>query len=214
VSRRGDDYDEMSDDLGVPTASAAGSAGEQDDVARFLVEMRALGEGDPPAPSAELAALLSGATPLRTRRPLYRVAARSALVAAACIVALVVAAASHSLPQPAQRVVSDFVDVLTPFEIAPDHTIAPSLTPSPTPTRTKPVVGPPADESSPGGSDDGTSSGGGSDDGTSSGGGSDDGTSSGGGSDDGATSGSGSDDGTSSAPRTSGDGEVREAGDD
>jgi hypothetical protein len=206
MSRHSDEYDEMK-----MHAGSSRRSGDQDEVARFLADLRALGQGEPPTPSPELAALLGGATPLRTRRRPYRVALRTALVAAALVTGLVVAAEQHSLPQPAQRVVSDVVDVLTPFEIAPGKSI-----PTPTPTRVAPVVEP-SDETSEPGDDRNRVPGGGSDDGSTSG--SDDGTRSGSnGSDDGSRSGSddgsggGSDDGASSAPSAGGTGE-RESGD-
>jgi hypothetical protein len=216
VSGPSDEYDEMSSHVGVPGAPPAG---DQDDVARFLVELRALGEGQPPTPSPELAALLGGATPLQPRRrpASYRIAARGGLAAAALIAALVAAAANHDLPQPAQRVVSNVVDVLTPFRIAPAHEV-----PTPSPTPSHPVIVPGGDESSgPGGEssgpgDESSAPGEGSDEGIGTRGGGGDGA----GSDDGAGStggdGAGSDDGagsaggaggavTTSAPRTSGE---------
>ncbi len=188
MSRDSDEHDEMTIHVGGLGTSLTG---DQDDVARFLGELRALGEGEPPAPSPELAALLGGASLLRARRPSYRIAARGGLVAAAVVAALVIAAANHDLPQPAQRVVSNVVNDLTPFEIAPRKHVAPTPTPSPTPTlrRPRPAVAPSEDGSSaPGGEDRSRSEDG------SGGAGSDDGAGAGGG---------GSDGGPSSAPRSS-----------
>jgi hypothetical protein len=216
VNGPSDEHDEMTDHVGVPSAPATGDQSEQDEVARFLVELRMLGEGAPPAPSPELAALLGGAVALepRRRRPHYRVALRSAVVAAAVVSALVVAAANHDLPQPAQRVVSNVVNVLTPFQIGPDNrgTLTPTFTPQPA----RPAA-PPGDDSSGPGEDrpggDGTRSRG-SDDGAG-GGGADDGAASGdaGGSAGGPGSeGGGSDGAATSAPGTGGSGGV-ESGD-
>jgi hypothetical protein len=94
------------------------------------MDLRALGETEPPTPSAEVAALIAGAPRPALRHPYRRAAARVALVAAAVLAGLVVAAANHGLPQPAQRVVSNFVNDLTPFEIGPDRQ---TTDPPPTP---------------------------------------------------------------------------------
>ena len=226
MSRFSDDFDDM-DAQGV-RHGAGDVLGAADEVTRFLTELRALGDGPPPTPSAELAALLGGATPLFGRRALVRTAVRTGAIAAILLGVLVVAAASHSLPSPAQRVVSNVVNVLTPFHIGTDHpqpmiepprpsdkptpTQLPSPSPSPTPTRprtTAPVVGGEDDgrngggDGRPGSGDDGRGVGGGDDAGRSSSGvnegGSDDGGARAGGSD----GGGGSDDGPSSSPRTS-----------
>jgi hypothetical protein len=93
---------------------------DQGEVVRFLMELRALGETEPPTPSLEVATLLAGGEHVTRRHRYRRVAARAALVAAAIVVGLIVAAATHGLPQPAQRMVSNVVNVLTPFEIGPD----------------------------------------------------------------------------------------------
>jgi len=230
MSHFSDDFDDMNAP-GVRSGAGGtigGSAGTGDDVTRFLTELRALGDGPPPSPSAELAALLGGATPLVDRRVLVRTVLRSAAIAAILLGVLVVAAANHSLPAPAQNVVSNVVNVLTPFHIGsnqpqpliepprpsdkptPTHRPSPSHSPTPThPRATPPVVGGQDDGRNDGGGDgsrsgdDGRGAGGGGDSsrtrGSRESGGSDDRSGSGGGSDDGA----GSDDGHSSSPRTS-----------
>lgn len=114
----------------------AGNSQEPDEVARFLVELRALGDGPAPAPAPAVAALIGGAVPLRSHS-LRRTAARAALVAAAVLAALVAAAANHSLPQPAQRVVSNVVNNLTPFDIDPNHAPTTPTPPPPKPTDTR-----------------------------------------------------------------------------
>ena len=113
---------EMGDD------TIADNAHEPDEVARFLIALRALGEAPAPAPTQAVAALIGGAVPLRRHRH-HRAAVRAAIVAAAVLAALVGAAANHSLPQPAQRVVSNVVNDLTPFDIGPGPA-APPATPS------------------------------------------------------------------------------------
>jgi hypothetical protein len=203
VSRHGDEQDEMSIPPGQPQSQGAG---DQDEVARFLLELRALGEGEPPPPSPELAALIGGATLLRPRhRRAVRYALRSGIVAAAIVGALVVAAANHDLPQPAQRVVSDFVEVLTPFQISPNQHVAPTPPPTHAPSKQGPVPGE-DDSSSPGGEDgratptdsEDTSPGGSED------GGASDGSGYGGGSENGA-GGGGAERESSSAPHTPGE---------
>lgn len=123
MSPRDDDLYEMS------------GVDERVGVAQFLTELRALADVPAPEPSAELAALLGGATPLGPRRRLRRaVVVRTLVVAAAVVAALVLAAAGHRLPAPAQRLVSTVVDTLTPFTIGPDgrhHAPAPVPLPSP-----------------------------------------------------------------------------------
>jgi hypothetical protein len=116
-----------------------GNAQDPDEVAGFLLALRALGEGTPPEPGPQLAALLGGAVPMRSHHHRRRVL-RGAGVAAALVAALVGAAANHSLPQPAQRVVSNLIDNLTPFHIGPGSTPqvpTPSETPEPEPGRTR-----------------------------------------------------------------------------
>jgi hypothetical protein len=148
VTRYGDGYDEMT--RGLDEHGALSTGGAPDDVTQFLTELRLLGIGEPPEPSAEVAALL-GAPPSLTRRRATRVLVRSGLAAAALVIAVVAAAANHDLPQPAQRVVSNVVNVLTPFEIAPRKaspptppTVVPSVpraavptTPAPHPRATR-----------------------------------------------------------------------------
>jgi hypothetical protein len=119
VSPPGDEHDEMTDGLGARRTAGGQPAAGDDDITHFLTELRALGDGPAPEPSRELAALLAGAHPFFARRMLVQVALRTALVAALIIGLLVAAAANHSLPQPAQKVVSHVVNVLTPFHIDP-----------------------------------------------------------------------------------------------
>lgn len=110
---------------------------EPDDVARFLVALRSLGDAPAPAPAPAVAALIGGAVPIRSRA-MRRAALRAGLGAAAVLAVLVGAAANHSLPQPAQRVVSNFVNDLTPFDIAPNQPPAAPTTPTPaSPHRTQ-----------------------------------------------------------------------------
>lgn len=102
-----------------------------DPVQEFLGEMRRLAAGSAPEPSAELSAVLSGATPLPTapRRlrdvplPPHRVRRHPLLTAAAVAVValalLVTGAATHHLPAYAQRLVSRVVNTVTPFHIDP-----------------------------------------------------------------------------------------------
>lgn len=219
MSRFSDEYDEMTDGQGV-RRGAGGAAAAGDDVTRFLTEMRALGEVPAPEPSAELAALLAGATPMTLyRRRALRVVLRTAVVAALMLSALVVAAANHSLPRPAQRVVSNVVNDLTPFHIDSDRSgpgVVPPM-PSDKPTnRIRPTAPTrPAHPSStaPAGEDDTSGSGGegGGDDGSarpSRSRSEDDGSGSGPGSDDGVGGG----DDRASSPRTSSSGTRR--GDD
>ncbi|MGN6609791.1 MAG: hypothetical protein ACTHMS_22615 [Jatrophihabitans sp.] len=134
--------------------STGTSADDVDDaVLRDAVAvLRALADGPAPEPSPQVAALLEGGAavvPLRRRpRPV-----RSVGLAAAAIVALTTGlAATHTLPTPAQRFVSDVVDRLTPFDIAPPHPSphvtttpdgrpsSPASTPPPTASPTSPVA--------------------------------------------------------------------------
>jgi hypothetical protein len=134
----------------VEADEAAGAA-----VARFVTEMRALGEGPAPVPSPELAAILGGASShrlLSRRRPARR-AQRSRRVLAYATAAAVmvgtagVAAANDTLPQPAQRVVSRVVNMLTPLHIDPSRPAKPVEPPRPSPIRTAPAVPPQVDDS-------------------------------------------------------------------
>jgi hypothetical protein len=129
VTRSGDGYDEMT--RGLDEHGRSSTPGVPDDLTLFLHELRLLGNVEPPEPSDEVAALLGAPRSLASRRAL-RVLMRSGLVAAALALVLVAAAASHSLPQPAQRVVSHVVNVLTPFQITPRKATQP-LVPAPPP---------------------------------------------------------------------------------
>lgn len=111
-------------------------------VSQFLAELRHFADEPAPPPSAELAAVFAGATSLTAtalapRRPDRGRRRRNALLAAAVSVAAVsvtgVAAANDTLPQPAQRVVSSWVNDLTPFHIDeshahPSHAVVPPAT--------------------------------------------------------------------------------------
>lgn len=130
MSGPGDDYDDMMDGPGVRGEAGGRAVAGDDEVTRFLTELRALGDGPAPEPSPELAALLGGATPILARRAAVRIVVRTVAVAAVVLGVLVLAAANHSLPSPAQRVVSDVVNVLTPFDITD-----PSTSPAPIPPR-------------------------------------------------------------------------------
>jgi type IV secretory pathway VirB10-like protein len=147
MSPSDDDLYEMS---GVDKIGAAGNVsggpvpGETAAVTRFLTELRALGEAPAPTPTPELAALLDGAVQLAlVRRHVRRALVRVALVAAAIIVAMTVAAANHSLPQPAQRMVSNVVNELTPFHIDPALPATGPVPPPPPTHRPAPSPKPP-----------------------------------------------------------------------
>lgn len=118
-----DDYDGMNelDDVGAGFERPGGPVTEDASaVTRFLAELHSLGEGPVPAPTPELQAMFDGASsapPRRPRRPRAPLVRRAALVAAAAVIGTTTAAANHTLPQPAQRVVSDVVNTLTPFHI-------------------------------------------------------------------------------------------------
>ncbi|MEO8889315.1 MAG: hypothetical protein ABI429_08540 [Jatrophihabitantaceae bacterium] len=101
---------------------AAAASGEAAVVTQFLTDLRTLGQGPVPTPSAELAAVIGAAESLvarRRHRALGLVVRRLALTAAAVLVAMTALAANHSLPAPAQRVVSNVVNTITPFHIDP-----------------------------------------------------------------------------------------------
>jgi hypothetical protein len=138
VTRSGDGYDEMT--RGLDEHGRSSTPGVPDDLTLFLHELRLLGNVEPPEPSDEVAALLGAPHSLAARRAL-RVLVRSGLVAAALALVLVAAAASHSLPQPAQRVVSHVVNVLTPFQITPRKATEPLV---PAPPRVVPTTSAPA----------------------------------------------------------------------
>jgi hypothetical protein len=92
-------------------------------LAAFVEQLRGLAEGPVAEPSVELAALLAGpnaeVAPLRRRRRLTL--NRLAAAAAAVIIVVGGAAAQRELPEPAQGVVSDVVDQLTPFHVDEWH---------------------------------------------------------------------------------------------
>lgn len=138
----GDDRDEMGsvneisgDAPGGPAAPGTAA------VTLFLTELRDLGRGPAPEPSAELAALLGGATPISRATTGHRGAVghlrharRVALIAAAAAAVLIltgVGAAHHALPGPAERLVSTVVNTITPFHITdrPPHSLAPASPP-------------------------------------------------------------------------------------
>lgn len=87
---------------------------EYADVVQALGALRDVVPSEAPAPSPELAALLSGGTvtPLRRRHGV----AVAAAVAAAAVALTSVAAAANVLPEPAQRLFSDFSHKYLPFE--------------------------------------------------------------------------------------------------
>ncbi|HEV7205178.1 MAG TPA: hypothetical protein VGN18_11245 [Jatrophihabitans sp.] len=144
----------MSDVGRIGQAPAAGDPGaaESAAVTRFLDDLRSLGEGPAPEPSPELAALLAGVPTLAAaRRHRPRIVRRVALIAAAVVAGTTLAAANHQLPAPAQRVVSNVVNDLTPFHIDNPHPVPTPTTPAVTPTpTTKPPthVAPPPERSS------------------------------------------------------------------
>lgn len=126
-----DDYsDDMSgvDNISAGPGRPAGQNSDTAAVTRFLADLRSLGEAPAPPPTRELEAIFAGATPLRSRRRYGRIARRAILIAAAVVAALVAAAANHTLPAPAQRVVSNVVNSVTPFHIGgpPGNTPMPS----------------------------------------------------------------------------------------
>lgn len=96
-------------------------------VTQFLAELRQFADEPAPPPSAELAALLGGATPIQfgaarkgSKGRHRRNVAVVTMVSVAALSATGVAAANDSLPQPAQRVVTSVVNDLTPFHINPE----------------------------------------------------------------------------------------------
>ena len=112
-----DDAREMGDSFGFDDGGARDAATGAA-VAQFIDDLRSLGEADPPTPNAELAAVLQGAP---VPRPVRTGSGRKRVVVAVAASLLVggagVAAANGRLPQPAQRLVSDVVDNLTPFSV-------------------------------------------------------------------------------------------------
>jgi hypothetical protein len=133
VTGRDDYFEDMdrADEFGAAAGRAGGPNAETAAVTRFLVEMSSLAEVDAPAPTAELEAILTGlATGAARRRALHRrLAVRAALVAAATVAGLIAAAANHTLPEPAQRVVSNVVNSVTPFHIDPGTGKPPATVP-------------------------------------------------------------------------------------
>jgi hypothetical protein len=138
VSSYDDDARDMTsyggDGAGASSGAGNGDAATGAAVAQFIDDLRSLAEAPPPAPNAELAAVLEGAPVPRAARP---VSGRKRVVVAVAASVLVagtgVAAANGRLPQPAQRLVSDVVDNLTPFSLpsAPrsDEPSVPGTTP-------------------------------------------------------------------------------------
>ncbi len=125
-----DDWDEMSGDDWYEGDGGAARPGvpataDQAAVTQFLTDLRVLGEAPVPPPTPELEALLGGETTIAEARRAGRrrsLPRRGALAAAALVAATAAtsaAAANHTLPPPAQRVVSNFVNTVTPFHIDP-----------------------------------------------------------------------------------------------
>lgn len=110
-------------------------------LAEFLHDVHQLADVPAPVPSDELEALFASSWPLGERgrapalslRPLRRLLVPLA-VAASVVALLVAGAATHELPAPAQRLISDVVNAVTPFHIQPDPRHVPS-TPAPPPGR-------------------------------------------------------------------------------
>jgi hypothetical protein len=214
VSGYDDDAREMGNTLGFDgggTRDAASGAA----VAQFIDDLRSLGEAEPPAPNAELAAVLQGA-PVPRRRQFAPGRKRVVVAVAASLLVggTGVAAANGRLPQPAQRLVSDVVDNLTPFSVPArsdsDGPSGPRTTPPDEREVVPPVVPghrehpqPGASESEPGDSGPGDSESSGSESGGSESGGSESGGSESDGSESGGSAAGGSEsDGTgSSAPQ-------------
>ena len=119
-----DDDPEMDDELellpGDGALHAARGSGELDGV---LLEMRELGRGPAPAPSAELEALLDKGLPdIRRRRARRRTAMVGAAVVGAMTVSLTgIAAANDSLPGGSQGVVAGVINGITPFHVHDRH---------------------------------------------------------------------------------------------
>ncbi|HEY8302618.1 MAG TPA: hypothetical protein VIG48_12020 [Jatrophihabitans sp.] len=127
----------------IDTGGGNSGAGSGAAVAQFIDELRGLGDQEPPAPSPELAAVLAGtALPSRGRRP-ARGRVVAAVVACAVLGGTGIAAAKGRLPQPAQRVVSDVVDSVTPFTVPSRPEPNPPERTTPEQPVRRPVVGPP-----------------------------------------------------------------------
>ena len=143
-----DDWTEMTSTAGADSGGAGAQPPTPAAVTMFLSDLRELGEGPVPEPSPELAAFLGGVVPLAPARERRRVRRRHVAlgVAASILVAGTggVAAAGR-LPAPAQRLVSDVVDHLTPFTIPQGGGPAsPSVAPSGRRGPAAPVVPAPA----------------------------------------------------------------------
>ncbi|MDQ2748832.1 MAG: hypothetical protein M3Y44_04795 [Actinomycetota bacterium] len=118
---------------------------------QFVAELRALGDGPPPDPTPEVEALLRGssvATLAAWRQRSHR-AIVIGTVAAAVITGTGVAAATDTLPRPAQRFVSGVVNDYTPLHIDAPGMVprTPHLRPIPRPKPSPAngdVVAPPA----------------------------------------------------------------------
>jgi hypothetical protein len=190
----------------------------------LVAELRAVGAGAPPPVGDELEALFTGnAIPISSRRG--RRVAVIALVGAAALGGTLGTAAADSLPNPAQRFVSDVIGILTPFDLpTPADKVKPSpkapahLTPTPAPQPTSHASESGDDSGGSKGSDDrGDDSGSTSDDhsGSSGSSGSDDSSSTSGSGPSGTSGSSGSDDtsGTSGSG-TSGSGTSGSGSDD
>jgi hypothetical protein len=103
-------------------------------LAGFLHEMRTLADVAAPPTSDELEALFTSSLPLaqrgrpdRRRVPVVRPLLTPLLAAAAVVALLVLGAATHQLPAPAQRLISNVVNSVTPFHIDPEeHPVAPA----------------------------------------------------------------------------------------
>jgi hypothetical protein len=141
MSATDDDQDEMQpssliDDATAEALITATTSGRDDALVRLLDEIRAVGDADAPAPSAELAAIFAGtaagsgdradvvsigaATRRRRRRGALRaigglgLATKIALGAGAAAAAVGSAHAGGVLPAPVEHVVDDIVDVVDP----------------------------------------------------------------------------------------------------
>ncbi len=185
-------------------------------LAALLTDLRGVADRPAPVPSAALAELLRTGLPVdelarrRGRRTL--IAGAAAAGVAATLALSGVAAANDALPGPAEHVITDIINNLTPFDLTPQPaTSAPTEVHRPGHGRSgEPEPGDDRsghDSGSGSGSDDGSGSGSGS---GSSGGGSDDGSGSGSGS--GGTSGSGSSGGGSDDSSGSGSGDTSGSG--
>lgn len=94
---------------------------DDSDVAAFLTDLHALGQGPAPAPSPALAAVL-GATPLRrSARRRQRLAAGITALTLVGATATGAVAAANELPAPAQQVVSQWSHHYLPFHFPAPH---------------------------------------------------------------------------------------------